>query len=423
MTGDKIDYVRKACRKMIDHLSPRDYAGLVGFSNTVHKLAPIREITQSQKEELKKIVGGIVSRGSTNMSGGLQTALKWINETDFPDNVILRVILFTDGWANVGVRGRDLLEFVINLKDRATVSTFGFGNDCDQELLADISLKAKGNYSFINSPDAAMSAFARELGGLLSTYAQNINVKISPDKNNSINEVLNDEDVSEKDRSVVVSLQDILGEEKKWIVADVCLSEVDKPLPRKVNAFKVCVEYTDRHGEAYSVNDLKVKVEFCKEDEVSDKEDEEVVLHRDRLLAAIAQDKAEEYGRKGNYAGAQQVLNVALSNMSDDRVKKAVSKLVGNYFIQITYSNTRGTSNTTRSLFKGKRLSSKLSNEEEGVFGFAAQSYTAMDLTEDSFNISDSKTTSSDDFNTSAVNNTSDIDNSNTTKTRSGNDW
>lgn len=379
MGGQKIDYVRKACRKLMDHLAPGDFAGLVAFDSSVYPIAEPREITQEQKEILKKKVAGLNAGSATNMSGGLFQALKWINNLDLPDNFILRVILFTDGLANVGIKGRNLLEAVAKQKDRASISAFGFGTDCDQELLADIANKCGGNYAFIDSPDIALTAFARELGGLMSTYGQNISVKITPDKNNKVLEILNDEDVEEDNSITTIRLQDILGEESKYVVAKVLLNEVDKPLPRKVNAFKVNVSFTNKDGDKEDLETLAVKVKFCKPGEEPTEEDADVVKHRDRLLAAHAQDQAEAFARVGNYESARGIMIQCCDSISDSNVKGLVNDMSLNYSSAGSYADSRGTTNAVRQSFKKGRVMSYSSKDADSVCNAGAQCNTAMD--------------------------------------------
>lgn len=395
MMGEKIDYVRKACRKLVDHLAPGDFAGIVAYDSHVHEIAEIREITQSQKDELKKKIAQLQPNGCTNLSGGLACGLKWINEMKLNKDVILRVILFTDGMANIDVTGRDLLSFSKELSGKASISTFGFGHDCDQELLADIANACGGNFAFIDSPDAALSAFARELGGLMSVYAQDVKVKISPDKNNETLEILNDEDVTDEDGKVTVHLRDILGEEKKWIVAKVLLNNVEKALPRKVNAFRINVEYKDKEHTLQTLDQIAVKVKFCKPGEEPSEEDSQVVKQRDMLLAAKAQDQAEAYARAGNFAGAQQVLYACNAGLSDADVKGVLNNVTINYADIGTYTAGRGVTNSLRSHMKGKRVTYTSKDAQTLCSTVGNQGTSAMDDMETSFNNTDA----SDDVN------------------------
>lgn len=426
---EKIDYVRKACRKLMDHLTPGDYAGVVAFDSNVYEIAPIQEVTQEHKENVKAAVAKLNAGSCTNLSGGLAKALEWINAMDLPRNTIMRVIVFTDGHANIGVTGRSLLEFSMELKQRATISTFGFGTDCDQELLADISSNCDGNYAFIDSADSAVSAFGHELGGLLTTYGQDVKITISPDKNNQILEILNDEDVNDNNGSITVGIRDILGEEKKWVVAKIRLSEVNKPLPREVNAFKVAVEFTNREGKKHNIEELPIKVKFCRPCDEPLQEDSEVVRHRDRLLAAKAQGQAEQYARVGNYTKAQQTLTLCCDSLSDESTKGVLQSLNASYSTASSYRSKKGVTNSVRYMLNQRRLGSRNRevngygsalgiNEESEVLSNFVDGFTNNDS--DNVNVTDTNVTDTNvDITTDTVESTTDTK----SKKRSNYDW
>jgi len=431
MRGQKLDYLRKACRKLVDHLSPGDLIGMVAYDTEVYEVASIKEITQEHKNHLKKEILKLSAGSCTNMSGGMARALQWINEANLSKEVILRVVVFTDGMANVGVTSRALLDFTKELKGKATVSAFGFGNDCDQELLADIANIGDGNYAFIDSPDAAMTAFARELGGLMSTYGQELKVTIKPDKNNEVLEILNDEDVTEDEGVTCVHIRDILGEEKKWVVAKVKLNEVEKPLPRNVSAFKIGLSFRNKDGEIQTLDDTAVKVQFCKPGEEPENEDKDVEYQRDCLLAAHAQDQAEMYARKGNFAQARLTLENCSANLSNSGIKSLVNDMSWNYADSGTYGSTRGVTNAVRHSLKKKRLSYTSAGAQTMCSTAGAQSTETIDKFEQLFTSDDGDVeddTSSSDS-TGTTDGTSDVvswttdDGSSTTKKRSNTDW
>lgn len=380
MFGHKIDYLQKACRKFLDHLCPGDFVGLVAFDSNVYEISPIVEITQYQKDILKGKISELKAGSCTNTSGGLIQAFKWIKEMDLPKNVILRVILFTDGLANIGVTGRDLIDFVKENKDKASISAFGFGTDCNQELLADMSVTGDGNYAFIDSPDAALTTFARELGGLISIYGQDLRIKIVPDKNNEIIEILNDEDVKDEEGAAVVHIRDILGEEKKWVIAKVKLHEVEKAFPRKMNAFKIFVSYKDKNGDIVELESFNVKTTFCRPGEESKEEDAEVIRQRNRLLVARAQDKAEIYAREGNFKMAQNVINDCSYYIPDSDVpmRRLISDISVNY-CSTNYESSRGISSSVKSSLKGRRVVGTSTLGATFCSDAGAQNYSVMD--------------------------------------------
>ena len=131
-------------------------------------------MTQARKDELKGLVGRLEPRDQTNLGGGMLAGLDHAKVAKLPEGMRVRVILFTDGLANQGpaTSHGELMALLEANLGQATLSAFGYGDDADQELLRDLSTKGKGNYAYVQGPEDALTAFARELGGLLSTYAQ-----------------------------------------------------------------------------------------------------------------------------------------------------------------------------------------------------------------------------------------------------------
>lgn len=156
--------------------------------------------------------------GNTNLAGGMLAGLELGNLPALPEGMLVRVILFTDGHANAGgaTNSAQLLPLLDAHRGRATLSAFGYGQDADQELLSDLALRGAGNYAFVATPDDASSAFARELGGLLSTYATDLEVKIVPAPGVVIRSVLSDVDVRQQAGELVLRMDDLLAEEGRF---------------------------------------------------------------------------------------------------------------------------------------------------------------------------------------------------------------
>jgi Ca-activated chloride channel family protein len=311
MAGQKIEYAKQSVLKLIDHLAPGDYCGLVAFDSNIHALAAPQELSQGNRDALKAKVGQLVSAGCTNFAGGMRQALEWINKVDVSSKMTLRVIMFTDGQANEGeAKGKDLIPLCKKLLGKASLSAFGYGDGCDQELLASLATEGKGNYAFIRNPDDALTAFAKELGGLLSRYAQDIVIDVAPHNGHEIVEVLSDVDVVEDGKKVKVKLPEILSEEDRHIVIKVKTSIQSKALPRELNVLDIKVDYDEVSDgdKKHSVQEIKAKLAFVKPDDVQKEPTKEVMAIVGLAQTVQAQIKAEELAKAGNYAGANAVL-------------------------------------------------------------------------------------------------------------------
>jgi Ca-activated chloride channel homolog len=309
MVGEKIEYAKKSMLKLIDHLQPGDYCGLVIFSDAVKTVSVPVEMTQKSKDDLKVKIGNLLPEASTNLAGGMCQGLENLAKGDFPTSMIRRVILFTDGQANVGMATTtpDLVALLeANLKG-ASLSAFGFGRGANQELMLALAKKGEGNYAFIQNPEDALTAFAKELGGLLSTYATGITVEVSPHGDHKITDTVSDVDAKVEGSKVVVALPDILSEEVRHLTFAVKLAKQPNAFPRPASVFDIKVEYAmldEAKVKQQRTEEVKTKVEFVKAGEEQDKPNKDVDAIVGLAQLVAEQIRAEEEAKHGNFVGA-----------------------------------------------------------------------------------------------------------------------
>jgi Ca-activated chloride channel family protein len=173
MSGEKIDYAKRAAKFLIDQLSKDDYLSLVNYDDQVEVTSISQKI--KNKEVLKHAVDQITDRGSTNLSGGMLEGYAQASSTR-KDGYVNRVLLLTDGLANQGITEPLELKRLVEKKYKeagVALSTFGLGADYNEDLLTLLAESGRANYYFIDSADKIPALFARELKGLLNVVAQN----------------------------------------------------------------------------------------------------------------------------------------------------------------------------------------------------------------------------------------------------------
>jgi len=315
MEGDKFAYAKKSLIKLIDHLTPNDYCGLIQFSYDAQVLQKPVRCTLEAKDDLKRKVGALRLSGATNIASALLEGFSVANNMDLPSEVITRVILFTDGAANTGPAKTpaEILALVKPNLGIASVSAFGYGNDAQQDFLLDLAKSGNGNYAFVQNPDDALSAFGKELGGLLSTHATNLVLEVSPLAGHLITGVVSDVEVEEEALGqVAIKIPDILSEETRHIVIGIKLQAQKNAFPREVNVFDVKIGYDVLDANLrreHKTIEVKAKVQFVKageEQKAADTDLDQIVG-----LAQIvrAQIEAEVHAKAGNYTQAAAVMN------------------------------------------------------------------------------------------------------------------
>ena len=99
----------------------------------------------------------------------------------FRPNGINRVVLLTDGAANLGEVDPDALRKQVESNRTQGVALDGFGigwEGFNDDLLETLTRNGDGRYGFINAPEAADSEFAAQLAGALRVAAADVKVQI-----------------------------------------------------------------------------------------------------------------------------------------------------------------------------------------------------------------------------------------------------
>lgn len=380
MGGDKLHFAKQSLLKLVEHLTSDDYLGLVSFADDARVDAIAEKMTSSRKEHLKGLIGRYATRGGTNLSTGLLMALEMANSLDLSASTLVRVILFTDGQPTHGVTSSvGLCELLGKQMGRASVSAFGYGKDACQDLLTEMATKGNGNYAFVRDPDSALSAFGKELGGLLSTYGQNIVIGVQPSNRHQIIEVLTDASVEEEvDGMVRIKLPQILTEETLNVVLSTKMVQQKSPGPRQVNTFDVTVSYQvlDETGKLVDRTlDSKAKIQFVKEGEEQvrpTREVDEIVARAQLVRAQIA---AEEAAKRNDFKTAGAVMDSFTVDAGARGLAgvAGVSGLIGrNYATPGVYASSSGRRQSLqRSAARGMSASADMSAEDQVMFSDA----------------------------------------------------
>jgi len=207
----------------------------------------------------------------------------------------------------------------------------------------------------VKNPEDALTAFAKELGGLLSTYAQNLVVDLAPHGEHKLIGVVSDVDVTEATDKVVIKLPDILSAEVRHLVIAVQLAVQSQALPRDMSVVDIKLDYDvlEQGKKSHRQEELKAKVRFVKEGEEQKTPDpalDKLVAQAQMVQAQIA---AEKHVAAGNYTAAQ---NVMLTFCDDVKLRghleyvPAIEKLHGATLSPDCYQANSGYWNSTKGI-------------------------------------------------------------------------
>jgi Ca-activated chloride channel family protein len=123
---NRLGLVKRALRLLVEQLRPTDQVALVVYGTTAHAI--LEPTPASRAEDILAAIDRLQPEGSTNAEAGLRLAYELAANSARPD-AINRVILCSDGVANVGNTGADSI--LRTIEDYAAkdlyLSTVGFG--------------------------------------------------------------------------------------------------------------------------------------------------------------------------------------------------------------------------------------------------------------------------------------------------------
>jgi Ca-activated chloride channel family protein len=176
----KMDYVRQAAHMLVNRLGPDDFLTIVTYNNRVR--VPISASRVKNRQKFHRIIDEIYADGRTFLSGGLEEGFRQAKRQRRRKGIVSRVILLSDGLANVGVTDIGQLRRRASsmYEDGISVSTFGMGYDFDEDLLASMANGGGGSYYYISRPGDIVAALKREFNMAAHTTASGVEIIIRP---------------------------------------------------------------------------------------------------------------------------------------------------------------------------------------------------------------------------------------------------
>ncbi|MCB9689310.1 MAG: von Willebrand factor type A domain-containing protein [Alphaproteobacteria bacterium] len=177
-SADKIGLVRDSLHRLTDGLGAEDEVAIVTYAGSTQVV--LEPTWTTRKGTVHDAIDRLRVGGGTAMGDGLDLAYG-MAERMYRDGVENRVIVLTDGDANVGRASTDQLQAIVAKRAGQgiglSVVGVGQGNykDARLEQLAD---KGDGNYHYVDSVDEAARVFGRDLVANLTTLARDVKVQL-----------------------------------------------------------------------------------------------------------------------------------------------------------------------------------------------------------------------------------------------------
>jgi len=178
---NRLGLVRKSLRHLVGELTDNDRVGIVVYGSRGRVLLEPTSVVN--RHEITAAIEQLVSRGSTNAEEGIRLGYE-MAEKMFEVGKINRVILCSDGVANVGRTGPDdILKQIKKFADMGiTLSTIGFGMGNYNDLLMEkLGNKGNGYYAYVDDEAEAKRIFVDNLTGTLQVIARDVKIQVDFD--------------------------------------------------------------------------------------------------------------------------------------------------------------------------------------------------------------------------------------------------
>ena len=180
--GGRLEIVKESIRILVRGLGRADRVAIVTFGDEARVvLGPTPATDQNQ---ILDALDALHPGGSTNLEGGLRLGYDLARQT-LTENDIDRVILASDGVANVGLTDPDSILAAIRRDADAGIELVSVGvgmgnyNDALLEQLAD---QGDGFYAYVNTREEANRLFRDDLTSTLETVALDARAQVTFDR-------------------------------------------------------------------------------------------------------------------------------------------------------------------------------------------------------------------------------------------------
>jgi Ca-activated chloride channel family protein len=180
---NRLELVKRSLQLLVDRLRPDDTVSIVVYGSQARVV-----LVPTSGEDRATVLDAIYSlhpEGSTNAEAGLKLGYQMAWQA-YREDATNRVILCSDGVANVGLTGPDAILHEIRgyVETGITLTTVGYGmGNFNDVLMEQLANDGNGNYAYVDTLDEAQKLFVEDLTSTLQVIALDakIQVDFNPD--------------------------------------------------------------------------------------------------------------------------------------------------------------------------------------------------------------------------------------------------
>ena len=317
MKGLKINLVKEALECLLNYLGDSDRLSIIVFSKSVSRLFPLLRATPSNKKMITIFIERISACGGTDINLGLEHAFKVVKDRKYA-NPVTSILLLSDGLDDKALHRVHQSNTDPKLPQDLTISTFGFGSDHDPQLMTEIADLRHGNFYFVKELNTVDEAFIDCLGGLVSSIAQNVRIKIKPEQSDALHGVqivhaYGDSSMwTQQEGTYITKMGNLMsGQQKDYVL------ELEIPINKRQlqdNEKNIAVASAEVKMTGFDNREVVKKAELIitllnEEEDFDDVEDDkEVMTHFYRVKGGLVTKEAGKLADLGKYDEAKKLL-------------------------------------------------------------------------------------------------------------------
>lgn len=312
---NKLEMVKDASCNAINIMKDGDIVSVVAFETNAQVIVNPTVLTKDNRNEIKDKIKKLIARGGTDINNGWLKSVELVAQ-NIDKEKINRVILLSDGQTINGEKNTDVIANNVRVLSSKSISTstFGVGEDFNEDLLLKMSKNGNGNFYFIAEDNNFDQMFSEEFTGLSNIVATEIKLKLELTKKVTLKEEFNEL----KKENDFYLIQDLTSKSNLSILFD--LNTELLPKTNSVNLGKIIIEYKNEKGEKEIIEKELLVEQASEKDWEKLNENKEVKIQEILLIVAKNKIKASIEVGRGNRDVASNILRASASILNDNNI-------------------------------------------------------------------------------------------------------
>ncbi|MET0403657.1 MAG: VWA domain-containing protein, partial [Cystobacter sp.] len=180
MSGEPMESVKEAARRLVGKLEERDTFSLVIFDDVAETLVEQTPVTD--RAALLRAIDTIQADNSTCIECGLKKGYAQLSTRPEEPSRARRLFLFTDAMPNVGSTGQG--EFMNLVREASTrgqdLTVFGVNLAFNQQLITNISSVRGASSFYLSNAERTRTVFDEDFDYLVTPLAYDLKMELSP---------------------------------------------------------------------------------------------------------------------------------------------------------------------------------------------------------------------------------------------------